>query len=696
MVSESKILTVSYGTFSCTLEGFDDPFSTMRSIAEYFRDLAAGDRYFGAEPPTPDAEMLHRIAEREIQHKVEARVEDDNIVLRQANAQAPEGKATMVAGEALLAQPEALVEETTPEAPVAKEDTVLAEVQDAQDTSESKQADAVVEAVVQAPVEAPKDAVLTKDTADEMFSDEDYSAVEDFDDETLVEDVPEDVNEETVADVTPSADLSDTSIAAKLRRIRAVVDTRGDDKSREDNETGLADDFYAEALGLEKDQPTADYSENQADAAWDASDENTDEAPAEDGAEDRENDSILSGISAALAQDDTDAVENLQETEITSDFASKVADLNADDTAEDLIDFAGEYTDDEEGDQDSDDGDDEDENVFAEDAAEAPIAVARIVKVRRAKPDATDAQDAEDFGESNSMLTPEEEASLMAELAEVERDAGQDADFEDDVELETVTDTSPEDDSEKPSVSSLGRTAFDDGDYAGTDAMDRIMDETNAKLDSDEVNQKQSSIAHLRRAVQAKRADTNDGYDDAHEDVADEYRNDLARVVRPRRLGAGQSSGARRLAPLVLVSEQRVNEPEIEAPAADQAPVQPRRIVKSDSDVSGDDLGSESKHHDIITDFRAFATDMGADGPAELLEAAAAFRTFIKGQETFSRPQVMNLMMKSDADGALSREEGLRAFGTLIREGVINKIQRGRYSVSENTRFRPDPERARA
>ncbi len=643
MVGSSKILTVSYGTFSCTLEGFDDSFDTMKAIAEYFRDLAADDRYFGAEPPTPDAEMLARIAERETARRVDAHEERGKIVLRAETAQTLMHTAKL---ETAGTEPTAPVAEPQ----VAKKATAVPDIESAKAiepapepvaevTPESVQADEAAEKLMDRADADTADAQVEADTAAAETSTPDVP-------ETL-ENEPLATQAEAEAEVVVSEPVVDSeSIAAKLSRIRSVVAQTEDEAESQDQYT--------------EDEHAQDFL-----------------------------DSVAEDLNAILAEDDratTEFPEDESDQDAANDFEDTLAALMAD------AEPAGAKV--------------EPPAPITQETEAQPVA--QVIKVNRAEFESAvangifeedeyeedDLEDAEAnlFGEDDTALSPEEEAELQRELAEVEAelalddaaepDAEPQAELEDEAEDEvaeaehaplTVTPRTEvaSDSAEEPGVSRLERAA-------GSSDLTRIFEKTDTQLDAPDSSQRRNAIQHLRAAVAATRAEHSAG-SSLRENVDDTpYRSDLANVVRPRRpqIEAPSERSARpeesRPAPLKLVAEQRIDTP--------RTTIRPRRISTADFEV---DIAVETQNGSFI----AFAEEMGATSLPDLLEAAAAYLSDVEGRPQFSRPMLMGKLKEVERD-RFSREDGLRSFGQLLRQGKLQKLAGGRFAVTEETEFR--------
>ena len=152
----------------------------------------------------------------------------------------------------------------------------------------------------------------------------------------------------------------------------------------------------------------------------------------------------------------------------------------------------------------------------------------------------------------------------------------------------------------------------------------------------------------------------------------------------------------------MLVSEQRVDKPADDLEPA--APVRPRRIRTQDLDDAAEapknevftEADTTSERDDSTEnfftdpeDFKAYITQTRAEGLKEMLEASLAFGLFVEGAEHNSRPQIMSRVMHLNPNKPLSREESLRAFGVLLREGRINRLKRAQFVLASSSRFVP-------
>lgn len=768
MIGASKILTVSYGTFSCTLEGFDDPFNTMKAIAEYFRDLAAEDRYFGAEPPTPDAAMLHKIAEREIQRRVEAKINENGVILRAGNSLPPQMQAEQLvqaapvqaaplpqanpAPAAVQPAPQVEVAPAATKAPAAEAATAPMPMSEASHDPVAESIAAKLTRIRSAVAQGRSPAPVADYVEDELvappslnMASQDMATLELA--PAALRDLPAaqpaPLSQPEVAsapeagfDIVPEPEAGfDIALDPALLQAPAAEvaeDQAAQDIAMEAELAGLLASLDAQA---EEAQPEIGQPEVGQHAAEPLSEDDTLDdlllddifAPAQD---------MLADLSAqtaeALPEMMPDMLPELHDDAAEADLDLAALDLldPAEAALEDLRRFDApletvlEDAPEAEAGAESAPEPEIDLAVLgfappvppaaavpmaasAEASAEAaPVAEsadagpavsdriqrarARVIRIRRH--DAEAPTPAEITGETApaapalpdaAMLSPEAEADLMRELAEVQAEAKL-------IPADPAAPARPV----RPvrPVRTVAPPPAIEAD-AGEEAVSRLLAETNSQFAVPENRRRVAAIQQLKAAVAATVADRRAG---AARPVNDEdrqtpYRTDLSRMVSPT---SEDHTTTPRPLPLVLVLEQRVDRsaansngiaapqpvsPQPVSPLAAQTPV----LDAEDLDENEDETLDEAN---IFTDsrgFAEFADRLGAQGLLGLMEAAAAYTACVEGRPHFSRPQIMRQI--AALEGALpgNREDSLRSFGALLRNGKIVKVRRGQYTLSE-------------
>ncbi len=570
------------------------------------------------------------------------------------------------------------------------------------EAAEAKAAEIEAAEIEAAELEAAAEAQAEMD--DEDAVDADVQTMSDDEDEAdiVAEDMPAPAAGATIEDSVTHPDPD--SIAAKLRRIRSVVAQTGDAYVDDFDENEEAQE-YLSSTAAELDAALALDDANEP-AAQDELPEPEAEAPE---IKDEKDDDV-SSILARFSTEDEDKAE-VDDSPIATTEAEIVDQPEPVDTFEDtLAQLMADAMPAGEMDTATTQETDEDERPLN----------ARVVKMKRS--DLEDAiatgqleespaenvfsetdTTAEEDDTSDITLSAEEEAELQRELAEVEAEftetAEDDSDDEDEDIVESAADVDDDDDDDfgydddaamddtPVNENLLPDPDPEDASEKGVDKfqrmkheadMSRIFDEADHQADEPDSSKRRNAIQHLRAAVAATRAEKKAGVE-MNPDVDDTpYRTDLANVVRPRRPRADgnvrserPTMAEQRPAPLKLVAEQRIDTP--------RDPIRPRRVTAAEIE--------ESTEHADGSNFAEFAEEMGVSNLLELLEAAAAYTADVEGRPQFSRPMLMGKLKEVEGE-TFSREDGLRSFGQLLRQGKLQKLKGGRFAVTDETDFR--------